>query len=125
MQKDPAWVSLSEASLVLQRAKMTLVDASRRLGIEWTTRGSAQRTYIRGTDFSILQGWCEAHPPKRPSRPRKVRTEEDYSGEFWTMSRPELERRVAAASCWKRRCYGMFEVTEARIQAELAAMATQ
>lgn len=116
------WVSLSKASLVLQRAKMTLIDASRRLGIEWVKKHYAQRTYLSQADFLLLQGWCEAHPPKRPSRPRKDRAEEDDNKEFWILSRPEMERRIAAASRWKRRCYGMIEVTEAHIQAELARM---
>ncbi len=116
MGKNPGYVSLSEASAKLQRAKMTLIDASRRLGLTWTHRGDhVQRAYLSLEDFEILKGWCVAHPTRHPMPRGAVNTE------FKFVSRDELDKRIRAASRYKQRTCGC-EVWEEIIQTELAAM---
>ncbi len=116
MGKNPAWISLSECSTKLQRAKMTLIDASRRLGLTWTHKGDhVQRTYLTVEDFELLRGWCVTHPTRHPMPRGAVNTE------FKFMSRDELDRRIRAASRYKQRTCG-DEVWEEAIQSELACM---
>lgn len=121
-------IALSKAALLIRRRDNVLRSWCRELGIkvEMIPHGLRYIRYITAPDFDRLSDFSDRMPrQKSPPCGRVWDAEKDYRTPAQRERDAKLDRRIAAASRFKVRCFGLWEVTEAAIQAELLAMASQ